>query len=122
MANTIYKTAVTEPGVTTLLINAVDWTLVSLQLNSAGPVIIGNLPQLGPISAGVGVQLGTQIRYMLLGPGERLYVYSDSNDTIGAIYQSLPFLVGNALTLLKGMADIASLVTGRVISNPGKKC
>jgi hypothetical protein len=117
-----FKTIVTEPGKTTPIVNSLDWTVISLQLNTVGPVIIGNLPELGPISAGRGVRLTSATRYLIVRPGDTLYIFSDTQDEVGAIFETLPFLVGNVLTLLKGIAEMISSVTGRVIQNPGKKC
>lgn len=117
-----FKTITTDPGVTSLLVNATEWTVVSVQLDTSGPCIIGNVETLGPVNAGRGVQIGNIPRYMVIRPGERLYIYSDLTDSVGVIAEPLPFLVGNALSLLDGVAKLMSSVTGKTISSPGKKC
>ena len=103
------KTIFTGVGITELQFSANEWTLVSLQLDSAGPVTVGVQEQLGPVGSGKGIAVSTTTRYMLLGPGERLYTLSSAFNRVTMITHSLPNLVQIVMKLDK---VIGSFVKG----------
>ena len=118
-----YKTLTTEAGQTTTLLNATDWTFVALRRVTVGPVVVGNVPQLGPVNQGKGVSLGTDVEYTIVPPGETLYAYSDANDSITLKFQTLPFIIGNVAALVDSISKMLSFFTGKQVTQSfGKKC
>ena len=88
-----FKTIFTSVGATDLQLSPTEWTVVSLQLETAGPVIVGTKAELAPISAGKGIYLSTSPRYFLLGPSERLYTLAGSLNRVSMSTHTLPSFV-----------------------------
>ena len=92
-------TLFTSAGGTDLQYSANEWTLVSVQLETAGPVVIGTQEHLAPLGSGRGISVGTTPRYMVLSPGERLYSLSSALNRVSMVAQPLPNLVAIALKI-----------------------
>lgn len=86
-------TIFTSAGGTDLQLAPTEWTLVSLQLETSGPVYAGTEQALGPIGSGRGVTIGTTAKYLLLGPKDRLYTISSSLNRVSMAVHPLPNLV-----------------------------
>ena len=84
------KTIYTAVGSTELQFSPIEWTLISLQLDTAGPVTVGFLAELQPLASGRGVYLSDKPRYMLVGPQDHVYTYSDSLNRITMLAHPLP--------------------------------
>ena len=92
-----FKTIFTSVDTTELQYSPVEWTLVSLQLETSGPVVAGTKPEMAPIASGKGILLSARPRYFLLGPSERLYTLSSALNRVSMSAHTLPNLVTLAL-------------------------
>lgn len=102
-----FKTIITSVGVTDLQVSPVEWTLVSMKLESGGPVIVGTKPELSPIGSGKGISLGTTPRYFLLAPAERLYTLSGALNTVSMTTHTLPNMLQLIMKLDAVIGSIA---------------
>jgi hypothetical protein len=69
----------TTPGETRLLTSARQWTYVRLELENAGPVVVGTKQILTPVLSGKGVLLPVNQRYTFtLAPGGRIYIAAEA--------------------------------------------
>jgi hypothetical protein len=86
------RSIVTEPGVTSLILQPTSPTVVSINKVTAGTVIIGTQAQLAPLSQLNGIQLGNEIRYLLLMPGDVLYIFATSVEEVSIATHNLAAL------------------------------
>lgn len=86
-------TIFTSAGGTDLQLAPTEWTLVSLSLETAGPVYAGTEQSLAPVGSGRGVAVGTTAKYFLLGPKDRLYTISSALNRVSMAVHPLPNLV-----------------------------
>lgn len=86
-----YQQINTEAGKTTLLIQPASWCLISVSCDTVGPVMAGSSADLKP-GTGQGVLVGATPRYMVLDPGDALYVYSSGTDRVSIAVHPLSFL------------------------------
>jgi hypothetical protein len=88
-------TFTTEPGSTTPVRRALpnEWLEMTLRLETAGPVAIGHLEDLGPAGSGKGRLLpqGADV-IVKLSPGSSLYVFSASVDRVSIHINAIPGL------------------------------
>lgn len=84
------------------------WTVVTLGLETAGPVAVGTNADITPVASGRGVLLPTTRDFSItLSPGDRLYLASDSINRIRVTTQPVPW--GEAIVdLLTGILSAAS--------------
>lgn len=92
-----YNTAVGSPdpsGATPVLYNGDrNWARVTLTLDTAGPVVVGNRAELGPIFSGRGWTLttGEPITFTI-AKGTRLYILSSSINRVKVEIAPVPWL------------------------------
>lgn len=86
----VFRTIFTSVGSTDLQLSPVEWTLVSLQLETAGPVVAGTVQELAPLASGKGIYLGATPRYFLLAPSERLYTLGNALNRVTMTAHPLP--------------------------------
>lgn len=111
------RTIVTEPGTTSLILQPTAPTLVSMNKITAGTVLIGTLPNLAPISQLNGIQLLSAIRYMLLMPGDLLYIFANSVEEVSIATHNLAALLSFGQQLIPKPAPSPTQVMTQV--SPG---
>lgn len=85
----------TKIGGTELLYSAENWVQVTLQLEDAGPVAVGNAASLVPVLSGRGVLLDTSPAppfVARLARGTRLYISSETINRVKVIIEPIPWL------------------------------
>lgn len=113
--STQIRTIITEPGVTSLILQPTSPILVAINKITAGTVLIGTLPTLAPISQLNGIQLLTTVRYLLLMPGDVLYIYANSIEEVSLSTHNL------AALLMFGQQLVPKPATAQVVTqvSPG---
>jgi hypothetical protein len=90
------------------------WARVTLTLETAGPVSIGNSTKLLPVLGGGGRLLVTnQPVTITVAKGTRLYVASTGVNRIGRVVEPLPWLEQITGILGSALSNIAALATGK---------
>lgn len=91
MVQTQAWTIIVTPAVTQLIYSATEWTHVRLNLISAGIAVYGTDPNLFPLGQGKGVQIPTnRDGLIVLSPADRLYVASDTIQSVGITIEGIP--------------------------------
>lgn len=90
-----------------------NWAQVTLTLDTAGPVVVGNRANLAPIFSGNGWTLttGEPITFTI-AKGTRLYIYSSSVNRVKVEIAPLPWLEQIA-AVAEGMLAQLRTITGR---------
>jgi hypothetical protein len=119
VANT-YFTKVPIPGESPQIIYNGDrlWARVTLTLETAGPVVVGENQQLQPVLSGKGQLLETDVPVTFnIGKGSKLYVAANTVNRIKVCVEALPWLetITGLLTSMLGSlgGSIVSLVQSR---------
>ena len=83
----------TQPGPTQLLLSLPSWSLVTLRLESPGPVAIGTREDLSPVGSGKGrlLPVDEDVKVVMV-PLTRLYVVSNSVQRISVMAEPYPWL------------------------------
>lgn len=86
-------TYTTKPGGTHRLYNGdQQWVKVTLELETAGPVVVGTSQTLTPVLSGKGKSLPTgQAREFILARGNILWIASTSINRVGVVIEQLPW-------------------------------
>ena len=108
-SKTITFTRFTQPSSQSELLlsaeNESGWTRVILGLETAGPVAVGTSADIVPVTSGRGILLPTTRDVsILLSPGDRLYIASDSINRVRVIAEPIPWLEEMAGTLSEILA------------------
>jgi hypothetical protein len=88
-------TFTTQAGVTQLLRRTLpdEWLEITLRLETAGPVSVGHLEDLAPVSSGRGRLLpSTDDVIIKLSPSSSLYILSQSVDRVAVEINAIPGL------------------------------
>jgi hypothetical protein len=105
-------TYIAQPGATKLLYNGDRlWARVTLTLETAGPVVIGDQQQLLPIARGIGDSLRANVPYeVVIARGTKLYIATTAFNRVGVKIEPLPWL--EQITAIAGIAanKLAELV------------
>lgn len=88
-----YYTFFTVASETRLLLSLPQWTKVTVELETAGPVAIGTRQQLDPVASGRGAMLSTDQPFeMLLGPNTRLYYAATGIHRVTIKVEAIPWM------------------------------
>ncbi len=91
-----------------------NWAKVTLVLDTAGPVVVGNRADIAPIFSGKGWPLttGEPIEF-IIAKGTRLYVFSSARNRVKVEIAPLPWL--EQITALSSgiLSELIALRTGR---------
>lgn len=70
-----------------------EWKQITVELETAGPVVIGNQEVLHPLASGRGVQLpqGERVPFFV-PPLQKIYIASDTTNRIKVIVNAIPWL------------------------------
>jgi len=84
----------TKPSIRSSLIYSADqWVTVRLTLETAGPVAVGTLQEIGPVLSGKGTLLPTgEEREIQLAKGDRLYEVASSVNRVTVTTYPVPYL------------------------------
>lgn len=110
---TTYFTKAPVQGEPTPILYAGDrlWTLLTLTLETAGPVVVGNMSGLSPITGGKGQRLITNVPLQFKVPkGTRIYILASGANRVKFTTESLPWM--EQITGLLG--QLVQGVTGKV--------
>lgn len=77
-----------------------QWARVTLELETAGPVVVGTVQKITPVLSGKGIQLTTnEERTITVAKGTRLYIASTSVNRVKVTVEPLPWLEQITATL-----------------------
>jgi hypothetical protein len=108
-----YFTVVDPAEPTKLLYNAENWVRIKLELQTAGPVAVGTLPNLAPLLGGGGRLLPTnQEREFFLPRGTRIYIMAQSVNRVSVTIEPIPWLEQISETLRIGFSAVAGGIQG----------
>jgi hypothetical protein len=108
-------TYLTVPGPTQLLLSLPHWSVVTLRLETAGPVSVGTREDLSPVGSGKGRLLpaNEDIRIVMV-PLTRLYIAADAVQRVAIQVEPYPWLF-EILNAVKGVAPALSSMLSRLL-------
>jgi len=97
--------------------NDKDWTRLTLRLETAGPVAVGQVQELYPPTSGKGrlLPIGEDIT-ITMSPSTRIYITSDTVNRVVVQIEAFPWL----LQLLLGIEQIMGGVLGKAAPKPSE--
>jgi len=117
IATNIY-TVFTTPGQTDLLLSLPNWSLITLRLESPGPVSVGNQEELMPVGSGKGRLLpADEDVKIVMVPLTRLYIASDSLQRVSVQVEPYPWL----LEILNGVRAVAPTISSMLARVLGRR-
>lgn len=97
------------------------WAKVTLTLETAGPVCVGNLSSITPVLSGKGQLLETDVpTIFFIGKGTRLYIAAAGINRVKRIVEPVPWLetiaglIGSVIGSLRGGASVVAAVKSKL--------
>lgn len=115
MRTEIY-TYFTQVGETRLLYSSsANWVRIIMQLETAGPVAVGQREELTPVLSGKGILLPTGEDYtFVLPPNARLFITSESINRVKFTVEPIPWLQQIFAAIESGLGALIRAVGGTV--------
>jgi len=105
----------TAPGGTSLLLSLPHWSLVTLRLESAGPVTVGTREDLRPVGSGKGRLLpSNEDVKIVMVPLTRLYISADSLQRVSVQVEPYPWLF-EILTAIRSVPPALTSMLARLL-------
>lgn len=109
------NTYFTVIGESRLLFSAERYIVVTLNLETAGPVAVGTQHTITPVLSGKGVLLETDVdRKFVLSKGDRLYIAAESINRVKFIVEPVPYLRHIYGAVINNTKSIAAAVISRI--------
>lgn len=91
-----------------------NWTEVTLILDTAGPVVVGNRAEITPIFSGKGFPLTTgEPVTFTIAKGTRLYIFSSAVNRVKVQLAPVPWLERQSALLSGILAELQTIRTGK---------
>lgn len=123
MRTEIYTYFTVPDGETKLLYSAENLVRVTVQLENAGPVAVGQREDISPVLSGKGMLLppgNTDDKTFVLSKENRLYIVSESVNRVKFIVEPIPFLE-KILAATESIVGIAGSVARRALKAGGRR-
>lgn len=120
----------TVPGDTHELFAFQGWARMTVQLETAGPVTIGQKPTLTPVLSGKGMLIDTdEPQSFVVAKGTRIYIAANTVDRVKVVVEPIPWLdeiamrIDGVTAVIKAAAEaFMKLLTRREVSDQELPC